>query len=169
MPSDSEFARIRAPTFSRSPCSPTVGDDRAFRGIRIDAPREVAIDEDDADARTGAFAHAIVCGAYRLDANYLDLRQRFLPRVFVVATDPARQRAYAGRLLGGPSQVEPPNPLAHLDLAPEDWVGRVVNEYFNTNLVLILGLPPQSATYFVHATIGGYVSNVIKMTLKRRA
>ncbi len=166
MPSDAEFAQMNAPTFSRVSCSPVVDDDFDFRGIRLAAPQRVEFDDGTRSPLSGAFAHLVVCGGFRFDANYLGLRERFLPRVVVVATDPARRRAFAGTLMGGPSEHAPQNPLDKLDLSPDDWTGRIITEFFTTNLAEIMNLPETEADYYVHATLGGYVSNVVRIAVR---
>lgn len=166
MPDDAEFAKVNARTFSPNPCSPDVAGDYDFRGIRIAAPKLVRFEPGERDPLFGTFAHIIVCGSYRLDANYLGLRERFLPRVLVVAVDRRQHRAYAARLMDPGSMAPTLDPFEGMTLTDDDFKGRIITEHFNANLSDIMELPEQAADYYVYASLGGYVSNVVRMSVR---
>ena len=53
-------------------------------------------------------------------------------------------------------------------MSDQDFAGRTVNLYFNPNLATTLSLPEQEANYYVYATLGQYVSNVVRIALRAK-
>jgi hypothetical protein len=168
MPDDADYARVGANSFGPNLCTPPIRDDRAFRGIALTGPTAVEFGADTRDPLFDRFCHFVVCGAYQLDANYMGLRERFRPRLLVVAVDALRHRSYAGRLETGPNPMRMPSPLDGMALDDADFAGRVVTEYFNPNVAELMGLPEEETDYFVWATLGHYTSNVVRVALRRR-
>jgi hypothetical protein len=159
---DRDFDQVQAGSFLSCRCSPDLGGDRAFRGIRLAAPRRVLFTEGErADPIDSSFARVIVCGSSLFDAGYLGLGQRFLPYVVLVAVDAATHRAFAGTMT-------PVVPTWEPELPPEALAGRTIGNYFNPNLAAALGLPEAEAEYLVYATLGAYVSNVVRVGVRRR-
>ncbi len=163
MPSDADFDRVPVNTFTDNLCSPDVLSDLRFTGIKIAAPSKVAL-EGKPDA-FGTFARVVVAGAYRLEANYLGLRERFMPRLVVVAVDLRSHRAYAGHVTGLFDAEPGADPYANMLLTDADFQGRFISEYFNTNLAQVLPLPQIETEYAVYAALGAYVSNVVQIAL----
>jgi hypothetical protein len=116
--------------------------------------------------RDGAFARLMVCGLYHLDSDYLGLREDFLDHIRVVAVSCRTHRAYGDRLPGVPGQVM--EELDPDDDRPGAWAGRSVSEFFNINLATMLNLPEEPDEYVVYATLGRYVSNVVRIRLEAR-
>jgi hypothetical protein len=165
MPRDQDFDAVPAGSLTDNACSPRIEDDFRFRGIRINAPQKVALEGKPDEY--GYFARVIVCGAYQLDSNYLGLRERFMPRVLIVAVDLGRHRAFAGRAHTIMNAEFGPEPLEGKMLSDADYKGRFITEFFNPNLVAELGLPREEADYAVYAAIGKYVSNVVRIAVRR--
>ncbi|MBI4955388.1 MAG: hypothetical protein HY908_25420 [Myxococcales bacterium] len=164
MPDDSDFDKIPIGSLSDNACTPKVDDDWDFRGLRIAAPRRVPL-TGKPDA-FGCFARAPVCGVYQLDSNYLGFREQFRTRVILVAVDARSHRAYANRLQTIVNPARMASPLDGMMLTEADWAGRYVTQFFNPNLVSLLALPEMAAEYIVYATLGRYVSNVVRITLE---
>lgn len=164
-PTDRDFDKVDAGSLLEYDCSPEM--ELSFRGIRLHAPRRVKIAPDPRARYAGAFARIIVCGAYHLDATYLDLRERFLPRVLLVAVDARTHAPFAAPMEALPNALPEPDAFEGLDLEPEDFEGRSVIEYFNPNLAELLSLPEAEAEYLVYATLGSYVSNVVRIDVHR--
>ena len=162
---DQDFDAVPAGSLTENACSPKIEDDFRFRGIRINAPQKVALEgkPDEYDY----FARVIICGAYQLDSNYLGLHEQFLQRVVIVAVDLGRHRAFAGRAHTIMNAEIGPDPFEGEMLSDADFKGRFIAEFFNTNLVAELGLPQEEADYAVYAVIGRYVSNVVRIAVRR--
>jgi hypothetical protein len=164
VPSDADFDLVSIGSYEDNLCTPDILDDTAIKGIRIAAPRRVAL-EGKPDF-FGNFARAVVCGAYRLPSNYLGLREKFLEELLFVAVDATMHEVYSGMLDLEPELDEfPAEPDEPIDDA--DWEGRSAIQFFNPNLVSILGLPQQEAEYIVYVCLGDHVSNVVRMALVR--
>jgi hypothetical protein len=166
MPTDTDFDRVPVNSFTDNNCSPDVLSDFTFKGIKIAAPQKVAL-EGKPD-KFGSFARVVVCGAYRMEANYLGLRERFLPRVIVVAIDQRSHIPYAGHVTGLFNAEPGESPFDKMPRLPDTaFNGRFVSQYFNTNLVQIMELPQVETDYVVYAVLGKYVSNVVRIALRR--
>ena len=164
-PTDRDFDKVNARSLVEYDCSPDL--EASFRGIRLHAPRRVKIAPDPRARYADVFARIIVCGAYHLDATYLDLRERFLHRVLLVAVDARTHAPFAALMEALPNALPVPDPFEGLGLTPQDLEGRSVIEYFNPNLAELLPLPEAEAEYLVYATLGSYVSNVVRIEVHR--
>jgi hypothetical protein len=165
MPDDADFDKISVGSLMDNACTPNVLDDWDFRGIRIVAPKKVAL-EGNPDG-FGNFARVVVCGVYQLDSNYLGLREQFLDRLVLVAASVRTHHAYAGKMQPIINAVRVPSPLDGMMLTDADWAGRFITKFFNPNLVPVLGLPKQEDDYIVYAALGKYVSNVVRIAVRR--
>lgn len=168
MPSDSDFDRVPVNSFSDNLCSPDVTTSFTFEGIKIAAPQRVPL-EGKPD-RFGSFARLIVSGGYRFPANYLGLREKFRPRLVIVAVDQRSHIAYVGGLLGGSMNIEPgPSPYDKPGrvLTDRDFKGRFISEYFNPNLAQLFPLPQVETDYVAYALLGKYVSNTVRIALRK--
>lgn len=167
MPNDSDFDRVPVNSFSDNLCSPDVTTSFSFEGIKIAAPERVPL-EGKPD-RFGSFARLIVSGGYRFPANYLGLREQFRARIVIVAVDLRSHIAYAGGLLGGSMNLEAgPSPYDNdFGLTDADFNGRFIAEYFNPNLVQLFDLPKVETDYVAYAVLGKYVSNTVRIALRK--
>jgi hypothetical protein len=166
-PTDADFEAVSPGSLLPNPCTPDVRKDRRFRGIALHAPKEVIFDGQSRDPFFGAFARVVVAGAYCFDANYLDLRQQFLSRIVLVAVDAGDHRAFSGTMEPIANAVPVPSPFDRLALSPQDFAGRSVTGYFNPNLAQVLSLPEREAEYIVYAVLGAFVSNVVRIRVRR--
>jgi hypothetical protein len=165
MPDDADFDQVSVGSLMDNACTPNILDDWDFRGIRIAAPKKVALSGK--PDGFGNFARVVVCGAYQLDSNYLGLREQFLDRLVVVAASARTHEAFAGKMQPIINPVRTPMPLDGMMLSDADWAGRSITKFFNPNLVPVLGLPQREDDYFVYAALGKYVSNVVRIALRR--
>jgi hypothetical protein len=152
---DSDFDYVDAGSFDPNHLTPDVESEPRFRGIRIVAPARVALSGK--PDRDRSFARVMVVGGCHLDSDYLDLRERFLEHILLVAVDCRRHVARASRIELIPNALEHPREPA---LAPTP--GRSAAVYFNLNLVRLLDLPEVEAEYVIYAMLGRYVSNVVR-------
>ncbi|MCC6557366.1 MAG: hypothetical protein IT372_30820 [Polyangiaceae bacterium] len=161
------FEAVPAGSLSSSACSPDMGADPDLRGIRLHAPRRAFLAPPARDPEGAPPARVIVCGAYHMDSDYLGLREQFLPRILLVAVDAATHRARAGRVEAASAGDLMPEPFQGVPLGPGAFAGRSVIGYFNSNLAEALSLPAAEADYWVYATLGAYVSNVVRIEVRR--
>jgi hypothetical protein len=168
MTTDAQFDQVIAGSLLPNPCTPVPTDELDFRGLLLQAPTDVWFQPGQRDPLFGAFARMLVCGIYCFDANYLDLRERFLERIVLVAVDVVQHRAYSTRLRAIPNAIAVPSPLDGMPLSAADWAGRSVTGYFNPNLAEILPLPAEETSYVVYAALGTYLSNVVRIAVRRR-
>ena len=161
MPSDADFDQVSIGSYEDNLCTPDLYQDFEFRGIRVSAPQRVAlVGKPDG---FGNFARVLVCGAYQLDSNYLGLQEQFRPHLLFVAVDARTHEVRAGKL-----PIQPPRRrLLPQGLTDADWEGRSVIEFFNPNLVSVCGLPPRETQYIVYVSLGGYISNVVRIRVER--
>lgn len=158
-----DFDTVESGSSLDYPSSPDLRQDLDFRGIRIAGPDQV--DLEGKPDRRGGFARMMVSGSYHLDSNYLGLEERFRDHLLIVAVSSKTHRAFIGRIPGIPNPYPGKDVRAGMQLSPQDWDGRSIIEFFNANLVSMFGLPQQEAAYIVYATLGKYVSNVVRMRL----
>jgi hypothetical protein len=158
MAADADFDRVVSRTFEPVAVSPDVEGDLSFRGIRIDAPRRVALSGK--PDRDRSFARVMLVGACHLDSNYLGMAERFLEHIHVVAVDAVLHRARCAPIELIPNAV--PMRPEHYTISEVGLAGRSVLLYFNLNLVPLLHLPEAEAEYVIYAVLGRYVSNVVR-------
>lgn len=159
------FSEIESGSETSNPCSPVV--DAAFRGIKIDGPKEVFFGPGTEDLLFGGFTKMIVAGVCKLEYQTLGLRGEWNQAIVLVATDTRTRKVFSGRMMPFGSPAEPLDPLEGGDLKPEDYAGLVVGSYFNPNLARDLNLPEKEAEYDVFATLGPYKSNVVHVKVSR--
>lgn len=162
---DRDFDGVRAGSLTRVACSPRVEDDPSFRGLRLAAPARVALGAA-LDPFSSTSSRVIVCGALHLELDYLGLRGRLLTQIVLVAVSATTHRAFSARFEPAPNPVTSP---ARAGREPGAWPEGSIIQYFNPNLAEVLPLPEEEATYFVYATLGAHVSNVVRIELRRLA
>jgi hypothetical protein len=160
---DLAFDKVREGSLLQYDCSPSLEDDFRFRGVRVRGPKRVLFGPRTRNPATGTFARVMLCGSYHLESNYLGLRERFLPRIFLVAVDASSHRVFTGHL-GGLADAESPRGSS---LSDADMKGRSVIEFFNPNLADVLPLPEEEADYLAYVTLGDFVSNVVRIEVRR--
>lgn len=160
--SDPVFEEVRLDSFDSWPCSPQ--PDSAFRGIEIAAPREVYFVPGSRDPIGGTFALVPVCGTCIFEHGTLGLNSDFEQAITLVAVDAETHESFSGRPTSRKDWLKPPPPTRK-GSPRTSKKGRVVQGYFNPNLVRILGLPEKEAEYIVYATLGTYKSNVVRVRL----
>lgn len=149
-PREWQFRAVPANSFVATPVSPALPDDPDFLGIRIDAAARVTF-------APGAPWRLVVTAALRAEDGRWGAP--FPPAwVLFVAVDAATHEARAGKMRmrrRRASVLGPPIP------------GGIVGYFVNPDLVEALSLPAVEATYFVYATFGDLVSNVVRVTVTR--
>ena len=88
-------------------------------------------------------------------------------RIVLVAVDAADHRAFVGTMEPVANAIRVPSPLDRMNLSPQDFAGRSITGYFNPNLAQVLSLPEKEAEYIAYATLGEYVSNVVRIQVRR--
>src|SRR3990170_7375108 len=105
-------------------CTPDVEEE--FRGIRINAPREVFFGPGTEDLLFGGFAKIIVAGYCKLEYQTLGLRGRWKEAILLVAVDTRNRQVFTGTMQPFGSPAQPTDPLKGTDLTPEDYAGAVI-------------------------------------------
>jgi hypothetical protein len=161
-----DFSQVES-TFATYPCTPKFAKDEEDV-IRINAPEEVGFsptDEASLDERNTNF---IVCGAMKMRAetlHKLGVQGNQLDALRFVAVDVQSHASYTGpiRTLGSPEPM--PDDLKR---AQPPMLGYTFTESFNPNLVKSFELPAVETEYDVHAVLGPYKSNVLRVKLRKK-
>jgi hypothetical protein len=115
----------------------------------------------------GTFAPVIVCGMCCVSYDTLGLQGDFVESIVLVAVDARTRRTSSGRMqVARGSPARKPGPEA-FGLTDEDLKDRVIVKFFNPDLAEVLDLPEAEAEYLVHATLGPYTSNVVRIRVRR--
>jgi len=167
---DSAFDNVEPNSYVRYPCTPKIpNDDLDWRGILLSAPSQSLFTPGQHDYLTGSFGPVQVCGISCFKYDTLGLNGDFLEKIVLVATDTQSHAVFSGRMqvaMNGPAGGNP-GPQT-FGLTHDDLKDRVTVEYFNPNLAYVLHLPEAEAEYLVHATLGPYKSNVVRVRVKKR-
>lgn len=166
--SDPQFAEVEPGSLLKYACSPKI-DDFDFRGIVLNAPKEVYYERGARDPISGAFAPIVVCGSYCFQYDTLGLNGDFVESIVLVATNTKTNESYSGRMQRIENRVVGPPAIEAMGLKHEDFKDRVLTKYFNPNLATVLRLPEQSAEYRVWATLGTFKSNVVTIRVRERS
>ena len=67
-----------------------------------------------------------------------------------------------------PNRAQVPNAVIASGLTHDDFKDRVITQYFNVNLVQVLGLPEAEADYHAYVTLGPYKSNVVTLQVRKK-
>ena len=173
--SNDAFKKVETDSFVQTLCSPQPPDDPDFRGILINAPREVEFRQDVKVGPFGAFAFIPICGFFRLGVESMPPSANdFCEAMRLVARHHETNLKFTGPLVESPQRTVSQSPSAaaeppqEADLPP----GFAVGGYFNSNMAQFLSLPQISATYDIHVELGDrdadhfVISNTVTVTIK---
>jgi hypothetical protein len=158
-----DFSQVER-TFASYPCTPVLGPEHV-NVIRINAPEEVTF-VPHGDEPLGEDTRFVICGAIQMLTDTLDqlgIRGDTLDALMLVAVDARNNRTYTGAIARFGTREPMPD-----DLRKPRTPGYLIGESFNPNLVLSFDLPPAETDYYVHAALGPFKSNVLKVRLRRR-
>ena len=103
------------------------------------------------------------CVAY----DTLGLGGDVIEAIVFVAVDARTHETYSGRMQAARGTPEEKPGPEEFGLTDEDLKDRVYVRYFNPNLAEVLELPGAEGEYLVHATLGPYKSNVVRIRVRR--
>jgi hypothetical protein len=149
------FLKVPLNSNEPNPCSPQQPDP-TWRGILIQAPKQVAFKRGEKVGKYDAFAAIPICGYYLLDvpAEPSDEPMR------LVAVDRRTGTVYSGDIVRlSRSPVKPPPPSE--PLTAEELEGLAAGGYFNPNLANYVHLPEEPSVYNVHVELREFRSNPV--------
>ena len=158
-----DFGQVQR-TFARYPCTPVLGPLHE-NVIRINAPEEVTF-VPGGDEPLGEDTKFIICGAMQMRTETLGelgIHGTELDALMLVAVDAKTNKTYSGTI----GQLGTPDPMPE-ELKTPPVPGYLIGECFNPNLVRSFDLPAVETDYYVHAVLGPFKSNVLKVRLRRR-
>lgn len=177
LPDDCDFSQVQANSSTEFDCSPKLADRffSEFRGLLINAPTAVVWPLNPPEVDVVTFPDGSNNGPYRINVaglanvpdSTLDLGGDVAYQVLLVAINQQTAHSYSGKMveMGTPS-IPPPGVLpgfeAQANPPPQD---QARTSYFNLDLVANLGVPIESATYTVYATLGEFKSNVLSVQI----
>jgi len=159
-----DFGQVEE-TFATYPCTPVLTREHE-NVIRINAPEEV-IFTPHGDQPLGEDTRFIVCGAMQMRTETLGelgVHATELDALMLVAVDARTNKTYTGPI----GQLGTPEPMPE-ELKGPVIPGYLIGESFNPNLVRSFDLPPVETDYYVHAVLGPFKSNVLKVRLKSQS
>ncbi|HET6149103.1 MAG TPA: hypothetical protein VFH68_16315 [Polyangia bacterium] len=159
---DCDFSQVER-TYASYPCTPVLTPEHE-NFIRINAPEEVTFIPR-GDRPLNEKTPFIICGALQMRTETLaelGVRGDATDAVMLVAVDAKTNKTYSGHI----GQLGTPDPMPE-DLHTAMVPGYLIGESFNPNLVRSFDLPPVETDYYVHAVIGPFKSNVLKVRLRR--
>ena len=157
-----DFSQVER-TFTAYPCTPALGPDHE-NVIRINAPEEVTF-RSHGDDPLGEDTHFVICGAMQMRSETLGelgFHGDELEGIMLVAVDAKTNKTYTGAIGFLGTRLPMPE-----ELKKPTTPGYLIGESFNPNLVRSFDLPPVETDYFVHAVLGPFKSNVLKVRLRR--
>jgi hypothetical protein len=159
--SDEMFETVQVGSLGPNPCSPKEPDP-SFRGILINAPKQVYFKKGQRIGRLGAFALIQVCGYYHLNVPSPPKYDNIIEAMTLVAINIETQKRYAGPMMKPDTAAPPPSrePPSREEVANISVAG-----YFNPNLADYVSLPPEPGTYDIHVELDEMKSNVIRIEL----
>jgi hypothetical protein len=161
-----DFSQVESLT-EEYPCTPKLGP-RDEDVIRINAPEEVRYSSEGDGPLDERHAKFVICGAMKMRTETLyDLGivgPEHLDAIMLVAVDAKTGKTYTGPI----PQLGMREPMPEeLRKKVTRTVGYVIGSCFNPNLVRSFELPAVDADYFVHAVLGPFKSNVLRVRLRR--
>jgi hypothetical protein len=159
---DCDFSQVER-TYASYPCTPVLTPEHENL-IRINAPEEVAF-VPRGDRPLNEKTRFVICGALQMRTETLaelGIRGDATDAVMLVAVDTKTNQTYSGHI----GHLGTPDPMPE-DLRTAPVPGYLIGESFNPNLVRSFDLPPVETDYYVHAVLGPFKSNVLKVRLRR--
>lgn len=150
---DEMFKDVETGVLAPTPCSPKKPADPTFRGILINAPKQVSFKKGAPGGRTGAFATIPICGYYILDVSSPPKFKSYLGTLQLVAVSRNTGRKYTGPVVDRRDGVPPPKTKPFTE---EQLKGVYVGGHFNPNLLEFVRLPKTAAVYDVHVELGNH-------------
>lgn len=161
LPENCDFTRVKG-LYTKNECTPQIKD-LNFRGIVINAPREVSFKKGATETPFGGFSKIPICGRYIHDLSVpLPLGRTFEESMIFVAVDARTNKAYSGKIQFKGTPV-PPSISEDKKTDKKDLSKRSIGGYFNPNLSEIVDIPVQEGEYLVYVTLGSYKSNVVRI------
>jgi hypothetical protein len=158
---DEMFEAVQVGSLGPNPCSPKEPDP-SFRGILINAPKQVSFKKGQRIGRLGAFALIQVCGYYHLNVPSPPKYDNIIEAMTLVATNIKTQQRYVGPMMEPDTVAPPPSrePPSREEVANISVAG-----YFNPNLADYVNLPLEPGTYDIHVELDEMKSNVVRIEL----
>lgn len=155
------FLNVPLNTNEPTPCSPSEPDIN-WRGIVINAPKQVTFKHGKKVGEYGAFAAIPICGYYLLNVPLVPWTKP--KRLFAVDKDTGV--IYSGDVVElDPSPQIPPPPEDEEPLTPEEVEGLATGGYFNPNLADFVRLSEKPAIYDVYVEFREFRSNVVTIEI----
>lgn len=152
--SDEQFAAFDRALFSTWDCTPPV--ERDFRGLALRGPARVSF------SAAGDRPRLVVAGTFVIDHTLPAAVGQPEQEIVLVAVDRTSPRVYSSTM--GSDDPEPPEEGGRTPVSK----GLVIQGYFNPELFELLELPGRAAVYDVHAALGPYRSNVLRVVVEKK-
>jgi hypothetical protein len=158
---DEMFEKIQVGMLGPTPCSPQK-QDLSFRGILINAPKQVLFKKGQRIGRLGAFVLIPVCGYYHLNVPSPPKYSNIIEAMTLVAINIETKQRYAGPMIDPDTAAPPPR----REPPPREMVANIsVEGYFNPNLANYVSLPQEPGTYAIHVELENIKSNIVQVKL----
>ncbi|CAM2011234.1 hypothetical protein [Acanthopleuribacter pedis] len=144
-----------------SSCSPPQPDPH-WRGLVINAPKQVKFKKGGIIDEYGAFAAIPLCTFYRFDLPNVPISENYS----ITAKDLKTGQIFKGDIVDlDPGSALPPPSLPGAAPTPPPRPGSAKGGYMNPNLANFLNIPQESATYEVFMSYRGFNSNKVVIEL----
>lgn len=153
------FLKVPLNSNDKNPCSP-LSPGPKWRGIMIQAPRQVEFKRGVKVGEYDVFALIPICGFSQLDVPLRPVQELMQ----LVAADKKTGDVYRADIVElDPSPIVPPP--AGPPPAPADLKGVAVGSYFNPNLADYVSLPEKPGIYEVYVVFRKVKSNVVTIEI----
>jgi hypothetical protein len=154
-----QFSKVQFDSTEPNPCSPKdPGPD--WRGILIQAPRQVMLMQDVKTGQQEAQAAIPICGYFMIDVTDTEKS----PPMTLIAIDRLTKKVYSGAMVKEDPRPQEPAPETE-PVDPELLKGLASGGYFNPNLVEYVRIPAHTAVYDVMVEYGGMQSNKVTIEI----
>lgn len=158
---DEMFKNIQTGSLEPNPCSPKEPD-ASFRGILINAPKQVTFKKGQSIGRLGAFAMIPICGYYHLNVPSPPKYNNIFEAMTLVAINTETKKMYAKPMMEPDTVIPPPR----REPPPREVVANIsVAGYFNPNLADYVTLPQVPGIYDIHVELEEMKSNSVQIKL----